>query len=181
MSDSKTTDIESRIAQALAYIKKLEASANSELVERMRGTKEKFLAEIAGLSDAQVAFSPGEGQWSMNQVCLHMQDALGFVNNGIGDLARGIATRDTTGEKIMGQLAKDPGDFALTTQALTATLDDAVDVIVALPQEPNTTLQAPHPLFGMLNYRQWIAFNLMHAVIHVRQIQRIKDSPGYPG
>ena len=181
MSDAETTDIESRLAQALAYIKKLEACSDTELVERMRGRKEKFLLEIDGLSDAQVAFSPGEGQWCVNQVCLHMQDALGVVNDEIRDLANGIATQDTTGEKVMGRLADDTGDFALTTQALMATLNTAIKVIEDLPEEPNTSFQTAHPLFGMLNYRQWITFNIMHAAIHFRQIQRLKGSPGFPG
>ena len=180
MSDGETAKMEKRVAQGLTYIQKLEACSDTELVERMRGTKEKFLVEIDGLSDAQTAFSPGEGQWSVNQVCLHMLDALALVADAICDLAKGIESPDTTGEEVMGQLADDPGNFALTTQALTATLDQAIAVIVNLPEEPNSILRAPHPIFGMLNYREWIAFNLMHAGVHIRQIQRIKGSPGYP-
>ena len=180
MSDTETAKMEERVAQGLAYIQKLEACPNDELVERMRGTKDKFLAEIDGLSEMQIAFSPGEGQWCVNQVCLHMQDALALVADAICDLAKGNEFPDTTGEEVMGQLADDPGDFALTAKALSATLDKTIAVIMDLPAEPNATLQAPHPLFGMLNYREWIAFNIMHAVVHIRQIQRIKGSPGFP-
>ena len=43
MSDNQTTDTEKRIAQGNAYIQKLEANSDSELVARMRGAKDKFL------------------------------------------------------------------------------------------------------------------------------------------
>ena len=181
MSDTDTTYMEKRVAQGLAYIQKLEACPNDELLERMRDTKDKFLAELEGLSSAHVLFSPGDGKWCVKQVCLHMQDALGLVADTLRDLAKGIEYPGTTGEEVMGQLADDPGDFTLTTQALTATLDKAIEVIADLPGKPNATLQAPHPIFGMLNYREWIAFNIMHAVVHIRQIHRIKGSPGFPG
>ena len=39
---------------------------------------------------------------------------------------------------------------------------------------------APHPFFGPLNCKGWILFNVMHANVHVRQMQRIKNSEGYP-
>ena len=37
-----------------------------------------------------------------------------------------------------------------------------------------------HPAFGNLNLTQWIAFQRIHSMDHIQQIEKIKTEPGYP-
>ena len=38
----------------------------------------------------------------------------------------------------------------------------------------------PHPMFGPLNLKEWIAFHRIHAMDHIQQIDKIKADAGYP-
>ena len=38
----------------------------------------------------------------------------------------------------------------------------------------------PHPIFGPLNLKEWIAFHRIHAFDHIQQIERLKADPAYP-
>ncbi|MDP7638107.1 MAG: hypothetical protein QGG73_00080 [Candidatus Hydrogenedentes bacterium] len=44
----------------------------------------------------------------------------------------------------------------------------------------NTDVTYYHPFFGEFDCTQWAAFNILHADIHVQQMQRVKRSEGFP-
>ncbi len=35
-------------------------------------------------------------------------------------------------------------------------------------------------MFGPLNGKEWIAFQRLHAMDHVQQMEKVKAHPGYP-
>jgi hypothetical protein len=37
-----------------------------------------------------------------------------------------------------------------------------------------------YPLFGKMNYKAWMLFQLWHDQDHLRQIKTVKDSAGFP-
>jgi hypothetical protein len=57
---------------------------------------------------------------------------------------------------------------------------ETVGLIGALrgAEDPGSTF--PHPVFGPLNAREWLAFHRLHAMDHIQQIERIKADGGYP-
>ena len=68
---------------------------------------------------------------------------------------------------------------------MSAWMADLFEDIVSLTRglEGNRHLEErfPHPMFGQLNILEWIAFQRVHSVDHMRQIESNKTAAGYPG
>ena len=138
-----------------------------------------LLGELDGLSDEQLDFSPGEGEWTVREVCRHVAQAVPRVTEAVGKLAGGTALPDVdTG--VIAQMIDDPGDFATLRNRVSTALEDCAESVDRLAENPDLSSRSAHPFFGPLNCRGWVALNIMHAKVHLRQIQRIKASPGYP-
>jgi hypothetical protein len=58
--------------------------------------------------------------------------------------------------------------------------EKTVELIGALRSSENPGATFPHPVFGPLNAKEWLAFHQGHAMDHIQQIERIKADGGYP-
>lgn len=168
-----------RIAQASAWIAKTKDEPAADLLSRTRHMRQKFLAELDGLSEAQRTFSPGEGQWCVEEVCRHMSNALRAVSRAIESLAAGRKLPDI-GPEGLGILDPHPGSFDAVRRGVEEGFDASEKAAERLASDADLSVTLKHPVFGPLNCREWLAFNLMHVNVHVNQIRRIKGSPGYP-
>lgn len=168
-----------RLARATAWIKSTAEKPDDRILEKAHQARDAFLAELDGLSDAQLDFSPGEGEWSVREVCRHVAQAVQQVNSAVGALAGGTPLPDVDPGTI-SRMIDDPGEFGVLKNKVAAALGACADSVSVLADSPNLSLRTAHPFFGPLNCREWIAFNVMHANVHVKQVQRIKGSPGYP-
>ena len=169
-----------RLARGTAWIKSTAEKPDDKILNKARQARDAFLAELDGLSDVQLDFSPGEGEWSVREVCRHVAQAVRQVNSAVGVLAGGTTLPDVD-PGMTSRMIDDPGEFGVLKNEVAAALEACADSVSILAESPNLSLRTPHPFFGPLNCREWIAFNVMHANVHARQVQRIKGSPGYPG
>ncbi len=168
-----------RIVLGKAWIKSTAGEWNEEVREKARQIFVALLGELDGLSDEQLDFSPGEGEWTVREVCRHVAQAVPQVTKAVGKLADGTALPDVDSRAI-ARMIDDPGDFATLRNRVSTALEDCAESVDRLAENPDLSLRSAHPFFGSLNCRGWVAFNIMHANLHRRQIQRIKASPGYP-
>jgi hypothetical protein len=51
---------------------------------------------------------------------------------------------------------------------------------VALQKSETLDKSFSHPLFGPLNLKEWLAFQRIHSMDHIQQIDEIKADPNYP-
>lgn len=168
-----------RIALATAVIDEAEKESPETLTERLDEKRADFLAELDGIDETQAAYSPGESQWSIGEVCRHMANAVRATGMGIRALAQGLAP--TEKEPVeMGVLDPDPGNFEAVRQSVEEAFDSCVDAMQALKGDPNSEACILHPYFGDLNCQRLAAFNLLHINVHVAQLQRIKSTDGFP-
>ena len=168
-----------RLAIATTWIKSTADKSDDKILEKAHQARDAFLAELDGLSDAQLDFSPGEGEWSVREVCRHVAQAVPQVNKAVGLLAGGTPLPDVD-PGVISQMIDDPGEFEALKNEVAAALEACTDSVSVLAGDPDLSLRSAHPFFGPLNCREWVAFNIMHANVHVRQVQRVKGSPGYP-
>jgi hypothetical protein len=134
------------------------------------------------MSDAQANFAPA-GEWSAREVVNHFLEVTRGVNQQVSRLTR-------TGQMPSGSLDEetlaDQGGKAdcQTVQEMSAWLAEIFDDIVALTRslEGNRHLDEtfPHPMFGQLNILEWIAFQRLHGMDHMQQIDKNKADPAYP-
>ncbi len=166
--------MQDRITRGKAWIADVKSESPEQLSARMRESATRFLAELEGLSDADVHYTPGEGQWCVREVCLHVDHAVTRTAVLVPTLASGTSPQGI--KAVPGELSADPGDFSKVVESLKSVFKRAEEAASSLSDTPNLTLTFDHPFFGPLNCREWMAFNVMHLNVHVNQVKRVKDA-----
>jgi hypothetical protein len=167
------------IEQAVGYCDHQARKGIDSLVALMERTAEDWRRCLDGVSDAQADFSPAPGEWTTKEVVTHFLLATASVNDQI--------RRITAGEDV-GHLASATPDLRPDETPLVAVLRDRAvaifDEIATLTRslEGNSHLdrQFPHPAFGQLNVLQWIAFQRLHGMDHMQQVDKNKADASYP-
>lgn len=167
------------IQRAVDYCTHQAEKGLDSLVALMQRTAADWQRTLVGVSDAQAEFSPAPGQWTTKEVVTHFLQATDTVNRQVEKLTHG---------KDIGVLAPAGPDQRPTETASVAALSDGIasifDEIVRLTRSlegnPNLEKQFPHPAFGQLNITQWIAFQRLHGMDHMQQIDKNKADPNYP-
>ncbi|MCH8109771.1 MAG: DinB family protein [Chloroflexi bacterium] len=137
----------------------------------------QVLDSLQGVSDEQARIRPADGEWSINEVALHVLNGSRGVARLVELLAEGQPassdridppheeTNLTVGE-LHSQLLRDTIKWSALTERL--------------PESPSFEATALHPFFGELHSRAWYLFQRIHDLDHYRQIEAIKNTHGYP-
>lgn len=149
------------------------------LVALMQRTAADWQRCLDGVSDTQAEFSPAANEWTTKEVVTHFLQATDGVNRQVEKLTHG---------KDIGVLAPGGPDQRPKATNTVAELSDGIaeifDEIVKLTRslEGNENLDKtfPHPAFGQLTITQWIAFQRLHGMDHMQQIDKNKADAGYP-
>jgi hypothetical protein len=165
-----------RREQALAYARHQAAKSLAELAAMMERTGEDCARCLEGVSEAQAAFAHDE-EWSMKEVLGHMLESSHSINREIANLAEGRPSsavgrigHTPGGDRPVEELRRELAELWVETGRLVASLSESASL------EPTRE----HPWFGPLNFREWIAFQRMHALDHVEQMEKLKAHPHYP-
>jgi uncharacterized damage-inducible protein DinB len=175
-----------------------------EPVERLwrdlEAVRADVLEEVAGLSQAQANWRPGEKDWSVGEIVHHLT---------IAEIATGKLTTKLTREAdASGALKPFPADLRefAGLRAESAAAAEAPQVVWPEHGKPIAGLIAdmkatrersrqsieklavldPRPLvfkhfrLGDLDLSQWWQLQAQHDGIHLRQIRAVKASPGFP-
>lgn len=147
-----------------------------DLVDKMTEEREKLLAQVESLSDADAAFAPadaeGEGQWSAKQQCAHLAEMetayRAWVKRALVEdnpevtRTRGeplaIALEDAQGHSI-AELAAQLREQRTRTLAFIDGMS---------PEQFDRT--ATHAFFGTLTALQWLRSYYRHDRMHQDQI-----------
>lgn len=173
------TDRSERIARATKWMEEQYDKPAGELSAMMTGCRDRFIAELDGLTDPQVVFSPGESEWSVKEVCLHVSNALTATAGGIAALARGT-TIPGKGQDDIGVMDADPGNSDDIRTNVEGAFEKAIKAVGILEHDCDMDATYTHPFFGPLNCRQMAVFNILHMNVHVAQLKRIKGTEGFP-
>jgi hypothetical protein len=65
-------------------------------------------------------------------------------------------------------------------QALAGLWAESSQVVASLPEDGDRHRTWDHPAFGPLNFKEWIAFQRLHAMDHIQQIEKIRAHSAYP-
>jgi hypothetical protein len=164
------------IKKAVDYCSYQANKGIDSLVALMERTGEDWQRCLDGMSEAQANFAP-KGEWTTKEVVTHFLQATGSVNDQIVKITAG----------------KDPGSLTEPAERpnVTASVPELSSQTVAIfgeiagltrSLEGNAHLgkQFPHPAFGQLDILQWIAFQRLHGMDHMQQIEKNKADAGYP-
>lgn len=170
-------DRQKRLEMAKAWLTQTFALPDEEILDITARERAKLEAAVGSASDEQALFSPGEGQWSISEVARHISQA----HRGCAMLVQSLAKGKVPASELqIGSMPEDPGDHEKVKAMLTEAFDALTDSFGAMHQDPNLTAKYAHPWFGEMNAREWFAFCSLHTMAHIRQVERIKASEGYP-
>jgi hypothetical protein len=167
------------IKQAVGYCDHQASKGIDSLVALMQRTGEDWRRCLDGVSDTQADFSPAPGEWTTKEVVTHFLMGTGAVNDQIRTLTAG-------GD--VGQLAPatpdlrpdDTPSVADLRDKAVAIFDEIAELTRSLEDNRNLEKQFPHPAFGQLNILQWIAFQRLHGMDHMQQVDKNKADAAYP-
>lgn len=171
-----------------------------KLWDELQAVRGQVLTEVAGLSQRQADWKPGEREWSVGEIVDH----LTIAENATGKLT----TKLTREAEAGGAPAVFPHDFtefpALPSWpagpaeappvvwpnhgkpigelvgAMKATRERSRQSIEKLATVDSRTLVFKHFRLGDLDLAQWWKLQAQHDAIHLVQIREVKQSPGFP-
>ena len=162
--------------QALSYMRHQAAKSMDDLAALMERTGADCARCLEGVSEEQAGFQYDQ-EWSMKEVLGHMIESGKGVNREIANL---VEDRPSAREARMGVVAGADRTLEEMRQMLTDLWAETGRLVASLPEAGNLERTWEHPAFGPLNFREWIAFQRLHAMDHVQQMEKVKAHPGYP-
>ncbi|MBI2912891.1 MAG: DinB family protein [Chloroflexi bacterium] len=184
------------IQQALSYMRHQASKGLDSLAALMERSAEDWQRCLQGMTEAQAGFQPpptgnssaspagGEGpKWCAKEVIGHFLASERSLNRQVAGLA-GVEppSGPAPAVRAMGvQSTEDEGlPLADLRQKLMAFFQETGALIASLERGANLDQTFPHPVFGQLNPKEWMAFHRVHAMDHIQQIENVKAAPGYP-
>jgi hypothetical protein len=170
---TQNTDIRE---QALSYMRHQASKSLGDLVALVERTGADCDRCLEDVSEEQAAFRYDE-EWSIKEVLGHMLDSGKGVNKEIANL---VENSPSEKEARMGVASGADRPVGELRQALADLWRETARLVGSLPEGGNLERTWEHPAFGPLNFREWIAFQRLHAMDHVQQMEKVKAHPGYP-
>ena len=181
--------------RASDYLHHHGATSFEELEALMGRSGDDWAACLREISEEQAIFQPepsehirtpvsGEGpRWCVKEVVGHYLVTERSLNNAVAALA-GVAPPPDPGPTVSEMGAQSTEYEALPLDVLREKLseffEETVRLIGALRSSENLGETFPHPVFGPLNMKEWLAFHGLHSMDHIRQIERTKTDGAYP-
>ena len=173
-------DLSEVAEQARGYCRHQASKSVESLASLMERTKGDWERCLEGMTEEQASFAPGE-EWPARAVVTHFLEVTDGVNGEIENLTAGEVPASTE-EVDLARVGKTP-DCETTDkmrQAVADVFDEITRLTRALEGNPHLERQFPHPAFGQLNILEWIAFQRIHGVDHIGQVDKNKADAGYP-
>jgi hypothetical protein len=164
------------IKKAVEYCSYQANKGIDSLVALMERTGEDWKRCLDGVSETQAGFAP-KGEWSTKEVVTHFLQATASVNNQIEKITQG---------KDPGSLTEPTGKPTVTASVpqlsarTVAIFGEIAALTCSLKGNAHLGKQFPHPAFGHLDMLQWIAFQRLHGMDHMQQVEKNKADAGYP-
>ena len=180
----------------------LEKGERDRAMSYLHATRKQFLDAVQGVSAVQAKWKAAPDRWSVAEVAEHIAVSEDFVYQIV--TAKALKSPPATEEQKALTKGKDEvipravpdrsrkfqapepivptgkfADIEETRKAFVALRDRTIAFI----EKTNVSLRdyvAPHPAMKEMDAYQWILFLAAHSERHLKQLQEVKESPGYP-
>jgi hypothetical protein len=169
-------------------------------VSEFQRTKQRFLADVKGLSAAQLSFKADTSRWSVAQCIEH----IALAENMLWQWEQGVASQPATPEKaaevkitdeqllkgvvdrsqkfkapeMLQPAGKFPGSDA-AIQSFVSRRDSTIAYLGATKDDLKNHFTV-HPAFGTINCYQLLLLITSHSERHTLQIEEVKANAGFP-
>jgi hypothetical protein len=146
-----------------------------EIIEALRLLPERLREEVAGLSEAQLRFRPGEGQWSLKEVIGHVRD---FAEIDHDRLVRMITQERPVlpgydQEDLAREHNHQEADLGAVLDELASIRRETVRVLTELV-DANWARTGRHLERGTISIRQHVDRIVGHEALHLEHVRALK-------
>lgn len=180
----------------LSYLRHQGAKSLAELDALMQSAAGAWKGCLQNMNEEQATFHPppdpeapvtpvsGEGpKWSAKEVIGHFLLSERSLNQRVAELT-GLTGPGAPARAVRAMGEQSADDEAQPIEELRRRLDVFFDetrgFLASLESCDSLEVAFPHPVFGPLTPKEWIAFHRLHSADHIQQIERIKAHPDYP-
>lgn len=176
-------DAQNPFIEVMSYMRHQASKGLPALGELMERTGKEWVTCLDGMSEEQANFGQ-EGEWSSKAVLGHILSVSRRINRQIEEIAAG---------KNPGEPFTDPAlTMAEQREYREMRIAELRANAVAMMQEAKAVADSleegaayletrfRHPMFGDMNVPEWLAFQRVHSLDHMQQIEKNKADPAYP-
>lgn len=134
-------------------------------------------AALTGLDNVQIHFAPVEGEWSINEIIVHLADAEVFyyerMRKTIAEDTPNISSFDENA--FASRLSYGTQSFGLGLALFAALRNSSAALLAMLPPEA-WERACNHPERGVMTLYDLFAASLGHSSAHLEQIEHLKQT-----
>jgi hypothetical protein len=147
-----------------------------EIIEALRLLPERVSEEVKGLSEEELRFRPGEGQWSLKEVIGHLRD---FAEIDHDRLCRMITQESPflpgyDQEALVRERNYQEADLPAVLDELASFRRKTVQVLTELV-DANWARTGRHLERGIFSIRQFVEQLVRHEAMHLEHIRTLKQ------
>lgn len=181
MADLRSSDFRERMRAE--FLDGAQTLPWSEIWLRMANARFALIDALQDVNQAQADWSPwpksdpdDEGAWSIGEIMRHVITA----SPNVAEIIAATANGRTVVKGPPGQIAAPASDIGDLRAQVTRVSERLLSVSNAFPEQINHETTVPHAFFGDLPCYAWPLFQAFHDGDHLRQIEALKASEGYP-
>jgi hypothetical protein len=155
------------------------SAGHQDLVERLHVFASELQREVEDLPEAVQSHRPGEGEWSIKEVCGHLSDHARFLHVRLFRMIKQEEPRLPAWDQMEEWKKRDPQSLPLNDilQELIAQRAETVDMLAELVHW-NWARTGRHEERGRLSIRQLVDFAIEHDDAHLDQVRTLKATAG---
>lgn len=146
-------------------------------LETFAAAPEQITAALTGLDNVQIHFSPAEGEWSINEIIVHLADAEVFyyerMRKTIAEDSPSISSFDENA--FASRLSYSNQSFGLGLALFAALRNSSAALLATLPPEA-WERACDHPERGVMTLYDLFTASLGHSNAHLEQIEKLKQT-----
>ena len=147
-----------------------------EIIEALRLLPERVREEVAGLSEEELRFRPGEGEWSLKEVVGHLRD---FAEIDHDRLCRMIKQESPflpgyDQEALVRERNYREADLQAILNELASFRRETVRILTELV-DANWARTGRHQERGTFSIRQFVELLIRHEAMHLEHIRALKQ------
>ena len=151
------------------------SGGHQDLFARLHTFTSELRREVADLPESVHSQRPGEGDWSIKEVCGHLSDHARFFHQRLFQMIKQEEPRLPAWDQMEEWKKRDPQSVPLNDllDELVAQRAETVDMLAELVHW-NWARQGRHEERGRLSIRQLVDFAIEHDEAHLDQVRTLK-------
>jgi hypothetical protein len=151
-----------------------------DLVRAFESLRRSTLRLLNGLTEKQIMYSPDANTYSMSEVVSHLVAAQGMTYNAFLDVVSSTLPHVDPVPRNPGGGAEKGLTAPMLQDRLQKASDDLVKIVRSTYDPAKEAKEVMNPVFGSLTYKAWLFFQLVHDLDHLKQVQVLRRSAGFP-